>query len=61
MHSESIPDDKDCCQEEEHSPDDLDDDVADEGKLHAVIADVDVAPVAEVSLLKSLLLGVVIK
>ena len=44
VNPEPIPDDKDGSQEEEDSTEHFDDDVADEGELHAVEADVDFAP-----------------
>lgn len=44
MDPQPIPDDKDGCQEEKEPAENLDDDVADESELHAVEADVDIAP-----------------
>ena len=44
MDSKTVPDDEEGCQEEEDSAENLDNDVADEGELHAVVPDINVTP-----------------
>ena len=51
MDPEPVSDEEDGCEEEEEAADDFDDDVPDQSELHAVVADVDVAPVIEVQII----------